>query len=94
MQSSPIRRVAIIGAGTIGASWTALFLSRGLAVTASDPSPAARDLIRRMIERNLEIFKPRVVIVDYIANLTPDKKSDRPDIEIGEMPVFVSTLVT
>lgn len=43
------------------------------------------NLIRRMIERNLEIFKPRVVIVDYIANLTPDKKSDRPDIEIGEM---------
>jgi replicative DNA helicase len=42
-------------------------------------------LIRKMIERNLEIFKPRVVIVDYIANLTPDKKQDRPDIEIGEM---------
>lgn len=42
-------------------------------------------LIRRMIERNLEIFKPRVVIVDYIANLQPDKKMDRPDIEIGEM---------
>jgi replicative DNA helicase len=43
------------------------------------------NLIRRMIERNLEIFKPRVVIVDYIANLTPDRKSDRPDMEIGEM---------
>ncbi len=48
--STPIRRVAVIGAGTIGASWTALFLSRGLAVTASDPSPGAPDLIRRMIE--------------------------------------------
>ncbi|MBK1661363.1 3-hydroxyacyl-CoA dehydrogenase NAD-binding domain-containing protein [Paracraurococcus ruber] len=45
-----IRRVAVIGAGTIGASWTAWFLSRGLEVVASDPSPGAPDLIRRMVE--------------------------------------------
>ncbi|MFN9096951.1 MAG: 3-hydroxyacyl-CoA dehydrogenase NAD-binding domain-containing protein, partial [Alphaproteobacteria bacterium] len=45
-----IKRVAVIGAGTIGASWAAYFLSRGLSVTASDPSPGAPDLIRRMVE--------------------------------------------
>ena len=45
----PIRRVAVIGAGTIGASWAAWFLSRGLEVVASDPSPGAPDLIRRMV---------------------------------------------
>lgn len=44
-----IRRVAVIGAGTIGASWTALFLSRGLEVSVYDPSPGAPDLIRRTI---------------------------------------------
>lgn len=44
-----IRRVAVIGAGTIGASWAAYFLSRGLAVSASDPSPGAPDLMKRMI---------------------------------------------
>lgn len=44
-----IKRVAVIGAGTIGASWTAWFLSRGLEVVASDPSPDAPDLIRRMV---------------------------------------------
>ena len=44
-----IRRVAVIGAGTIGASWAAYFLSRGLAVSASDPCPGAPDLLRRMI---------------------------------------------
>jgi 3-hydroxyacyl-CoA dehydrogenase len=44
-----IRRVAVIGAGTIGASWTAHFLSRGLQVAAYDPSPGAPDLIRRTI---------------------------------------------
>lgn len=45
-----IRQVAVIGAGTIGASWAAYFLSRGLAVRAWDPSPGAPDLMRRMIE--------------------------------------------
>lgn len=44
-----ITRVAVIGAGTIGASWAAYFLSRGLTVAASDPSPGAPDLMRRMI---------------------------------------------
>lgn len=44
-----IKRVAVIGAGTIGASWAAYFLSRGIAVSASDPSPGAPDLLRRMI---------------------------------------------
>lgn len=44
-----VRRVAVIGAGTIGASWAAYFLSRGLEVTVSDPSPGAPDLVGRMI---------------------------------------------
>jgi 3-hydroxyacyl-CoA dehydrogenase len=48
---SPIRRVACIGAGTIGASWAAYFLSRGLEVVVSDPAPAAPELLRRMIEQ-------------------------------------------
>ncbi|MEM7171783.1 MAG: 3-hydroxyacyl-CoA dehydrogenase NAD-binding domain-containing protein, partial [Pseudomonadota bacterium] len=34
-----IDRVAVLGAGTIGASWTALFLARGLSVDVFDPSP-------------------------------------------------------
>ena len=35
------RHIAIIGAGLIGASWAALFLSKGLRVTVSDPTQAA-----------------------------------------------------
>ena len=38
MAADSIRRVAVIGTGTIGASWTALFLARGLTVAASDPA--------------------------------------------------------
>jgi len=52
-----IRRVAVIGAGTIGASWAAYYLARGLDVTVSDPAPGARDLVRRRIDEawpNLE----------------------------------------
>ena len=30
--TKPIRRIAIVGTGVIGASWTALFLAKGLEV--------------------------------------------------------------
>jgi 3-hydroxyacyl-CoA dehydrogenase len=48
--SAPIRRVAVIGTGTIGASWAALFLARGLEVTASDPAPGAEAALHGRIE--------------------------------------------
>jgi hypothetical protein len=43
------RRVAAIGTGTIGASWTAEFLARGLTVSASDPAPAAETFLREFV---------------------------------------------
>src|SRR5215472_16040136 len=46
---SQIRRVAVIGAGTIGASWAATFLASGLAVTASDPAPEGEAFLRRYV---------------------------------------------
>jgi 3-hydroxyacyl-CoA dehydrogenase len=48
-ESASVRRVAVIGAGTIGASWAAYFLARGLSVTASDPRPDAEEFVRRFI---------------------------------------------
>ncbi|WP_436772562.1 3-hydroxyacyl-CoA dehydrogenase NAD-binding domain-containing protein [Yinghuangia sp. YIM S09857] len=42
----PVRRVAIVGTGVIGASWAAHFLARGLEVVATDPSPGAEDRVR------------------------------------------------
>ena len=44
-----IRRVAVIGGGTIGASWAAYFLARGLRVSATDPAPGAEGFIRRFV---------------------------------------------
>src|SRR5579871_2181595 len=44
-----VRCVAVIGAGTIGASWAAWFLARGLDVVASDPAPAGEAFVRRFV---------------------------------------------
>jgi 3-hydroxyacyl-CoA dehydrogenase len=45
-----IRRVAIIGTGVIGASWSALFLAKGLQVVATDVAPNAETALRRFVE--------------------------------------------
>ena len=48
-QPDQVRQVAVLGAGTIGASWTALFLAHGLRVAVQDPNPAAEAYVRRYI---------------------------------------------
>ncbi|KAA5926529.1 3-hydroxyacyl-CoA dehydrogenase [Achromobacter xylosoxidans] len=47
--SPAIRRVAIVGAGTIGASWAALFLAHGLEVVVCDPAADAESLTRARV---------------------------------------------
>jgi 3-hydroxyacyl-CoA dehydrogenase len=46
----PIRRVAIIGTGVIGASWTALFLAKGLKVVATDVAPNAEAALKQFVK--------------------------------------------
>ena len=46
----PIRQIAIIGTGVIGASWSALFLAKGLDVVATDVAPDAETALRRFVE--------------------------------------------
>ena len=48
-QNKPIRRVAIIGTGVIGASWAALFLAKGLDVVATDVAPGAEASLRHFV---------------------------------------------
>jgi 3-hydroxyacyl-CoA dehydrogenase len=48
--TKPIRRIAIIGTGVIGASWTALFLARGLQVVATDVAPNAEAALRKFVD--------------------------------------------
>ena len=49
--------IAVIGAGTIGASWAALFLARGHDVAASDPSPQGEAFARRFIDNAWPTFE-------------------------------------
>src|ERR1700740_3210168 len=46
----PIGRVAVIGTGVIGASWTALFLAKGLEGVATDIAPNAEASLRAFVK--------------------------------------------
>jgi 3-hydroxyacyl-CoA dehydrogenase len=48
--TKPIRRIAIIGTGVIGASWSSLYLAKGLQVVATDPAPNAEAALRKFVE--------------------------------------------
>src|ERR1700720_102616 len=48
--TKPVGRVAIIGTGVIGASWTALFLAKGLEVIATDIAPDAETSLRSFVK--------------------------------------------
>ena len=46
----PVRRIAIVGTGVIGASWAAQYLARGFDVVATDPAPDAEAKLRKYID--------------------------------------------
>jgi 3-hydroxyacyl-CoA dehydrogenase len=46
----PIRRIAIVGTGVIGASWAAQYLARGFDVIATDPAPNAEANLRNYVD--------------------------------------------
>ena len=46
----PIRRIAIVGTGVIGASWAAQYLARGFDVVATDPAPNAEASLRKYVD--------------------------------------------
>ena len=67
-KSSEIRNTAIVGTGVIGASWSALYLARGLNVTATDPAPGAEANLRKYID---EAWKDLTII-----GLSPNASRD------------------
>src|SRR6516162_3266626 len=46
----PIRRIAIVGTGVIGASWSAYYLSRGFDVVATNPAASAEANLRKYVD--------------------------------------------
>src|SRR5262245_51199641 len=46
----PIRRIAVVGTGVIGASWSAFYLAHGFDVIATDPAPNAEVNLRKYVD--------------------------------------------
>jgi len=46
----PVRRIAIVGTGVIGASWASYYLSRGFDVVATDPATDAESNLRKYVD--------------------------------------------
>lgn len=66
-----ITHTACLGAGTIGASWTALFLAAGHSVAVFDPSDSAEKTVRDYIE----MAWPTLTELGLTKNGTPDAVS-------------------
>lgn len=64
-----IRKVAVVGAGLIGASWAAQYLACGLDVIATDPAPNAEANLRQCVD---EAWKLLTVV-----GLAPGASRDR-----------------
>ncbi len=54
--NKPVRRIAIVGAGVIGASWAAQYLARGFDVVATDPAPNAEANLRKYVDEAWELL--------------------------------------
>ena len=67
--NKPIRRIAIVGTGVIGASWAAHYLARGFDVVATDPAPNAEENLRKYIDAAWE--------QTTVLGLTPGGSRDR-----------------
>jgi 3-hydroxyacyl-CoA dehydrogenase len=48
--NQPVRRIAIVGTGVIGASWAAYYLARGFDVVATDPGAQAEANLRQYVD--------------------------------------------
>jgi 3-hydroxyacyl-CoA dehydrogenase, NAD binding domain len=49
IEPAAVKRIAVLGAGTIGGSWVAWFLARGMQVTVWDPRAEAVDFVRSYV---------------------------------------------
>ena len=71
-----IDRIAIVGTGTIGASWATHFLARGFDVVATDPGPGAEDALRRYVDGAWDVAA-RLGVAD---GASPDRLSFTTDL--------------
>src|SRR5207253_4209538 len=96
--NKPVRRIAIVGTGVIGASWAAEFLAHGFDVVATDPAPNAGQNQRKYIDaawpaltakglaknasRERLTFSPDLKETVSRADLVQENAPERPDFKI------------
>ncbi|MFG2913085.1 3-hydroxyacyl-CoA dehydrogenase NAD-binding domain-containing protein [Kitasatospora sp. NPDC048298] len=76
-------RVAVVGTGVIGASWTTLFLLHGHEVVASDPAPGAEERLRAAVsadQRRLS-FTPDLAEAVADAGFVQENGPERPELK-------------
>jgi 3-hydroxyacyl-CoA dehydrogenase len=94
-QIKPIRRIAVVGTGVIGASWAAFYLSRGFDVVATDPAPNAESPLRKYVDeawasltrfgladgasRDRLTFTPNLRVAVAEADLVQENAPERPE---------------
>ena len=89
----PIRRIAVVGTGVIGASWTAQYLARGLDVVATDPAPNAEARLRQYVDEAWG----QLEAIGLSPGATRDRLSFTPDMKQAlatEGPVLVDVRVS
>ena len=74
-----VRRVAIVGAGSVGASWAAFYLARGFDVIATDPEPGAEANLRRAIDAAW----PALKVLGISPKGSPEHLSFTPNVAAG-----------
>lgn len=68
---SDFKHTAVLGAGVIGASWTALFLASGRSVAVYDPSPETEASVKAYLEKSWPVLEQ----LGLTANGNPDNIS-------------------
>lgn len=96
--NKPIRRIAIVGTGVIGASWAAQYLARGFDVIATDPATNAEVNLRKYVDeawpdltsigltkgasRDRLSFTPNMKDALSRADLVQENAPERPDFKM------------
>src|SRR3954469_16825513 len=96
--NKPVRRIAIVGTGVIGASWAAQYLARGFDVVATDPAPTAEANLRKYVDdawpalaraglsagasRDRLTFNPQMDRALAEVDLVQENAPERPDFKV------------
>ncbi len=59
-----VKQITVLGTGTIGASWTTHYLSRGFDVTATDPGPDAEAKLRKYVDEAWGLLDANGLVAD------------------------------